>query len=183
MRIMVLTGSPHQQGSSNLLAEYFIRGAREAGNMVGMVDVAHLAIRPCNGCLRCGYNGPCMQKDDMEKLRSHILETDMLVFVTPVYYYGMTAQLKTVIDRFCAFNAPLQQKHMKSALISVAWNSDDRTFAVLDAHYKSLVQYLGFTDMGTVYGRGCGSPDVTARSVYVRQAYELGRKLVNQTEQ
>lgn len=50
----------------------------------------------------------------------------MLVFATPLYYYGMSAQLKTVIDRFCALNGRIQRKHMKSALLSVAWNADKR---------------------------------------------------------
>ena len=179
MRIIVLTGSPHQQGSSNILADYFIRGAREAGHMVGVIDASRIVVHPCMGCLRCGYNGPCVQRDDMDKVRANLLSVDMIVFVTPLYYYDMTAQLKAVVDRFCAFNTPLQQKHMKSALISVAWNADEHTFDVLDAHYKALVRYLGFTDMGTVLGRGCGTPEITARSAYVRQAYELGKSLVN----
>ena len=101
----------------------------------------------------------------------------MMVLVTPLYYYGMSAQLKTVIDRFCAFNSSLQQKHMKSALISAAWNSDHWTFDALESHYRTLVRYLNLTDLGTVLGRGCGTPDMTKRSPYVQQAYELGRRL------
>ncbi len=73
---------------------------------------------------------------------AEILRADMMVFVTPLYYYGMTAQLKTLIDRFCAFNSSIQQKHMKSALLAVAWNSDNWTFNALKAHYKTLIRYL-----------------------------------------
>lgn len=96
--------------------------------------------------------GICWQKDDVEPIRKKILEEDMLVFATPLYYYGMSAQLKKMIDRFCAFNSSIQRKHMKSALLSVAWNSDDWTFEALEAHYRTLVRYLNLQDMGTVMG-------------------------------
>ena len=93
-----------------------------------MISAAHSKISPCTGCVSCGYDGPCVQKDDMERIRPEILRADMLVFVTPLYYYGMSAQLKILLDRFCAINGSIQRKKMKSALISAAWNSDDWTF-------------------------------------------------------
>ena len=107
-----------------------------------MTDAAHAGIHPCTGCIHCGYEGPCAQKDEMEQIRPRILEADMLVFVTPLYYYGMSAQLKILIDRFCAFNSSIQRRHMKSALLAAAWNSDGWTFEALDAHYRTLVRYL-----------------------------------------
>ena len=67
----------------------------------------------------------------MKKLKADILKSDMLVFVTPLYYYGFSSQLKIVIDRFCAFNSSLHAKHMRSALIAAAWNSADWTFGAL----------------------------------------------------
>ena len=135
MKIVVLEGSPNKNGSSNMLADSFIRGAKEAGHSVQVIDAAHADIHPCIGCIRCGYEGPCVQKDDMETIRPAILDADMMVFVTPLYYYGMSAQLKTLIDRFCAFNSSIQRKRMKSALLTVAWNSDSWTFDALEAHY------------------------------------------------
>lgn len=179
MKIAVLEGSPNKNGSSNMLAGEFIRGAKEAGNEVAVIDTACADVHPCNGCIHCGYDGPCVQKDDVEEIRRQILAADMLVFVTPLYYYGMSAQLKTLVDRFCAFNGSLQRKHMKSALISAAWNSDNWTFDALEAHYKTLVRYLNFDDMGAILGKGCGTPSMTKRSEYMARAYELGRGLQN----
>ena len=177
MKIVVLEGSPYRDGSSNLLADCFRQGAEEAGHTVEILDAAHADIHPCTGCIRCGYEGPCVQKDDVEQFRRQILGADMVVFVTPLYYYGMSAQLKTLIDRFCAFNSSLQRRHMKSALLAAAWNSDDWTFEALEAHYQTLVRYLNLQDMGTVLGRGCGSPSMTEHSPYTQRAYELGNRL------
>ena len=120
MRIAVLLGSPNRTGSSHILADYFRQGAEEAGHRVEMIDVAHAEIHPCTGCIHCGYEGPCIQRDAVESIRTKILSADMMVFVTPLYYYGMSAQLKVLIDRFCAFNSSIQRKRMKSALLTVA---------------------------------------------------------------
>ena len=177
MNIVVLTGSPNKNGSTHLLADCFRRGAEEAGHRVEIIHTAHANIRPCTGCVRCGYEGPCVQQDDVAAIREKILAAGMLVFATPLYYYGMSAQLKTMVDRFCAFNSSLQRKHMKSALLAVAWNSDSWTFEALEAHYKTLVRYLNFTDMGMVLGYGCGTPSMTQHSRYPQQAYTLGNRL------
>ena len=178
MKIVVLEGSPNKNGSSHLLADCFRRGAEEAGHRVEIVDTAYADIHPCTGCVHCGYEGPCVQKDDVEGIRRQLLAADMVVFVTPLYYYGMSAQLKTMVDRFCAFNSSLQAKHLKSALLAAAWNSDSWTFAALEAHYQTLVRYLNLQDMGMVLGTGCGTPAMTARSPFPQAAYRLGRQLL-----
>ena len=177
MKIVVLMGSPNKNGSTNILIREFERGATEAGHEVVVIDTAHTAVRACTGCIVCGYNGPCVQKDEMEQIKAQILSADMLVFATPLYYYGMSAQLKTVVDRFCSFNGSIQNKHMRSALLTVAWNSDSWTFEALELHYKTLVRYLNFKDMGMVLGRGCGTPSMTKSSKYPAEAYKLGKRL------
>ena len=177
MKIAVLEGSPNRHGSSNLLAEEFMRGARQAGHTVEVIDAAHADLHPCTGCVHCGYEGPCVQKDDMEKFRRVILSADMLVFVTPLYYYGMSAQLKILTDRFCAVNGSITRRNMKSAIIAAAWNADDWTFDALEAHYKTLVKYLNFEDMGAVWGKGCGTPSMTKASGYPEKAFLFGKNL------
>ncbi len=177
MKIVVLEGSPNKNGSSNLLADRFQQGAEKAGHAVEVIDAAHADIHPCTGCIHCGYEGPCVQKDDVEGIRRKILDADMVVFVTPLYYYGISAQLKVLIDRFCAFNSSIQRKHMKSALLAVAWNSDSWTFEALEAHYKTLVRYLNLEDMGMVLGAGYGTPSMTQHSPFPQRAYDLGNRL------
>ena len=177
MKIVILQGSPNKNGSTQLLAQSFNEGALNAGHSVEIIDVAHANIHPCIGCVHCGYEGPCVQKDDVAVIRQKLLDADMVVFATPLYYYGMSAQLKILIDRFCAFNSSLTRKHLKSALLSVAWNSDDWTFEALQVHYKTLVRYLDLEDKGMILGGGCGTPSMTKNSLYIWQSYELGKNL------
>ncbi|MDD3222887.1 MAG: flavodoxin family protein [Lachnospiraceae bacterium] len=177
MEIVLLQGSPNKKGSTNILVKEFTKGAEASGHNVLRFDVADMNIKPCSGCVACGYEGPCIQKDDNQKIRKAILNADMIVFATPLYYYGMTAQLKTVIDRFCAYNTSINRKHMKSALLTVAWNSDNWTFDALNSHYQTLVRYLDFQDCGSVLGRGCGSSAMTRYSDYPEMAYVLGKSL------
>ena len=89
--ITVLFASPNKKGSTAILADSFKRGAEESGHTVGVIDVCRMNVHPCIGCVRCGYEGPCVQKDDNEMIRQTLLSTDMVVFATPLYYYGMSA--------------------------------------------------------------------------------------------
>ena len=75
MKITVLMGSPNRNGSTAVLVENFARGAEEAGHAVDVVDVCHADIHPCTGCVKCGYEGPCVQKDDVEVIRKKLLAT------------------------------------------------------------------------------------------------------------
>ena len=177
MKIVVLMGSPNKKGSTSILVDHFKRGAEESGHRVDVIDVCHADVNPCIGCVKCGYEGPCVQQDGVRTIKAALLSADMVVFATPLYYYGMTAQLKAVIDRFCAYNSSLNSRHLKSALLAVAWNADDWTFEALTAHYRTLVRYINFTDMGMVLGHGCGTPSMTARSRYPQEAYRLGKSL------
>ncbi len=93
------------------------------------------------------------------------------------YAYGMSAQLKILVDRFCAFNASLTAGRKKSALIAAAWNSDSWTFDALEAHYNTLVRYLSLQDQGAILGRGCGTPAMTRGSRFMQEAYALGKNL------
>ena len=177
MNIVLLQGSPNIKGSTGILADNFTKGATEAGHKVKRYDLSRMDIKPCTGCVACGYEGPCVQRDDNDILKKEILAADMIIFATPLYYYGMTAQLKTVVDRFCSYNSSLHAKHMKSALLTVAWNTDDWTFDALTAHYKTLARYCNFDDQGMVLGYGCGTPGMTGRSKYTDEAYHLGKEL------
>lgn len=178
MKIMVLKSSGNRRGSSNMLADEFIRGVKENGHEITEYDVIHKDIRACLGCNHCGMSGPCVQKDDYEnELKGLIRETDMLVFVMPVYYYNWPAQLKAVVDRFYSFTGDLTRMRKKTALITVAWDNTESAFEVVKAYYYKICEYMSFNDQGMVIGKGCGTPDMTRRSRYMKEAYELGRQI------
>ena len=178
MKILVLESSGNRHGSSNMLADNFIRGAQEAGHEITVYDVINADIRPCMGCNACGMGGPCVLDDDYEnELKGLIRGTDMLVFVMPVYYYNFPAQLKTVIDRFYSFTTELTYMHKKAVLLAVAWDNTSTVFNVTEAYYKTICDYMQFRDMGMILGGGCGTPEMTRRSKYPELAYKLGKSL------
>lgn len=87
-----------------------------------------------------GMSGACVQKDDMSEVEKLILNSDMIVFVSPIYYFGISAQLKTLIDRFYSFNTPLMGKGLKSALIVAAWDDSVTSFA--RDHYHLVFAHI-----------------------------------------
>ena len=176
MKIAVITGSPHKEGTSALLADKFIEGAKTAGHDVFRFNSAFEEVHPCIGCDRCGMNGPCIYKDSMSKLNPELLASDLVAFVTPLYYYGMSAQIKTVIDRFYANNSRLHVSK-KAILMATAYNSSDWTFNALTEHYKTLVRYMGWEDAGMVLAVGCGGRSDIERTDFPNQAYKLGLNL------
>ena len=176
MKITVITGSPHKDGTSALLADKFMEGAKTAGHDVFRFNSAFEEVHPCIGCDRCGMNGPCIYKDSMTKLNPELLASNLVAFVTPLYYYGMSAQIKTVIDRFYANNSRLHVSK-KAILMATAYNSSDWTFNALAEHYKTLVRYMGWEDAGMVLAGGCGVRSDIERTDFPNQAYKLGLNL------
>ena len=113
----------------------------------------------------------------MSILEQTLLSADMAVFVTPIYYFGMSAQLKTAIDRFYSFNSSISGRRLKTALIAAAWDGSEKTLSYLKDHYLGICEYLGFQNQGMVLGTGCGTPSMTKRTDHMKAAYQLGRNL------
>lgn len=177
MRILVVKSSPHKKGSSNLLADEFIRGAREKGHEVVEFDAARSSIHPCLGCDKCAMNGKCIQDDDIATLEELILSSEMMVIVTPLYYYGFSSQLKLTIDRWYSFTTRLSEKRMRTALIVAAWDDKDWTMNDVANHYRTLCHYMNFKSVGEILGKGCGNLSMTKATDYPRKAYELGKSI------
>jgi len=176
MKIAVISASPHKNGTSALLADRFIAGAEEAGHSVFRFNAAFEDIHPCMACDACGMNGPCVQKDAIEtKLMPRMLEADLLTLVTPLYYYGMSSQLKMVIDRFYSRTESLHRK--KSLFMVTSWNSADWTMTAIAEHYKTLVRYMEWQDVGAVYATGCGYREAAERSEFPEYAWSIGKGL------
>lgn len=178
MKIVVINSSPHPQNESTsiYLSERFTEGAESAGHEIFTFDAANENTHPCRGCDKCHMDGPCVWQDAIEqKLMPKMLEADLLVLVTPLYYYGMSAQLKTIVDRFYSRTGKLHGK--KSILMATAYNSADWTMSALVDHYDTLVRYMEWNDVGKVLGIGCGARSLVEKSEFGDQAYKIGANL------
>lgn len=176
MKILILTGSPRKNGNSNTLADNFIKGATEAGHEIIRFDAAQKKVHPCIACNSCKMNGPCVFKDDFEFVRQHIIDADMVVFATPMYYFGFSAQLKTVIDRFYAINGQIHRPK-KAALLMTYANTAAEEAEPIKNHYNVLLNYLGWEDAGQVIACGVWPEGAVNNTDYPLHAYELGKTL------
>lgn len=176
MKILVLTGSPRKNGNSNTLADNFIRGAREAGHDVFRFDAAERDVHACIACNSCGMDGPCVFKDDFAMVREHIIPADLVAFATPMYYFGMSSQLKAVIDRFYAINGQIHVSK-KAVLLMTYANSSQRDASPIATHYDVLLDYLGWQDAGRVIAPGVWTAGSIKSTPFPEQAYKLGRSL------
>ena len=176
MDILVLTGSPRKNGNSAHLAQRFIDGATEAGHNVTRFDAAQSKVHPCLACHSCGMDGPCIFKDDFDIVRRHIIPADMVVFATPMYYFGISAQLKAVIDRFYAINGQIHVPK-KAALLMTYANTAAGQAAPIASHYDVLLDYLGWSDAGRVIAPGVWTEGSVRGTPYPEAAYRLGASL------
>ena len=176
MKILVITGSPRKNGNSNTLAEHFIRGAKEAGHEVVRIDAEFKKVHPCIACDRCGMNGPCVFKDDFEFIRRHIADAELVAFATPMYYFGISAQFKAVIDRFYAINGRIHVPK-KAVLMMTYANTAAAEAKSIISHYEVLLNYLGWTDAGQIIVPGVWPVGAIDRTKYPEQAYRLGKSV------
>lgn len=177
MKIVVLTGSPRMDGNTNYLAEQFIKGAEENGHSVFRFDCARHKISGCMACNRCGMDGDCVLKDDFAIVRPHLIDADMVVFATPMYYFGFSAQLKSVIDRFYAINGRIKGAPKKTAFLMAYADTDSKEAQPMLSHYRALTDYLGWEDVGTVVAPGMWPAGAVRNTRYGEEAYRLGKSL------
>lgn len=178
MKILVLTGSPHFNGTTAFLADEFCIGAREAGHEVIHFDTAKLDIHPCIGCYHCCKNGGrCVYDDDMAQIYPHLMTADAVVLATPLYYFNMTAQLKRAVDRFFAVNPILHESPKKIYLISAGNDRDDWAMDTLKANIHALCRYLNWQEGGMVLALGVNTREDVENSEYKVMARELGASI------
>lgn len=178
MQIVMITGSPHKNGTSALLARRFEEGAREAGHEPFRFDAAFESVHPCIGCDKCGWGAkPCVFRDAMDALYPKLREADLIAFVTPLYYHGPSAQLKAVVDRFHGIDNFLRGADKKAVLIATAADSDVHVTRGLETEYEETLRYLKWRDAGWLLALGCYYLEDIEKTDYPQKAYELGKSL------
>ena len=153
MYILVFNGSPHPKGNTAALVKEFVKGAKEAGHQVEVVDLSHKRIDGCLGCDYCvrqGREGNCLKKDEMRDIYPLLKKADALVIATPIYYFTWSAQTHAALQRCYAFGKPPALKKM--ALMCSSYSPDVYTGSI--ATYHDICNYWGVEDVGIVTAYG-----------------------------
>ena len=176
MKILIITDSPRKNGNSNFLVDNFIKGAQEKGHQIFRFDSAFKKVHPCIACNKCGMNGDCIFNDDFNYVRENLVDSDMVVFATPMYYFGISAQIKTVIDRFYAINGKIHIPK-KTALIMTYADTEEKEAQPIKKHFETLINYLGWTNVGEIVASGVWTQGSVKNTKYPKMAYEVGKNL------
>ncbi|MHC1696920.1 MAG: flavodoxin family protein [Geobacteraceae bacterium] len=174
-KVLVLSASPRKGGNSELLCEQFMVGAAEAGHNVEKIFLREKRIDHCVACGACqGNGGQCVQRDDMAELLDKLIRADVIVMATPVYFYTMNGQMKTLIDRTYARYTEISNKEMYFIMTAAVSRK-----VLLE---RTLEEFRGFTsclsgarERGVIYGTGAWSIGDIKGSAAMTQAYEMGR--------
>lgn len=173
-KIVVLVGSVRKGGNTELLAQSFVNGAVK-NNDVEVVSVADYHVNPCIGCNSCfkREGNKCFQEDDMTKIYEKLESADMLVIASPVYFYGISAQLKAVIDRL---HTPMRNNFniKKMALLLVGAAQLPELFDSIIMQYKLILKFFNLEDKGMILVRGVREKGEIEGNIALNEAYELG---------
>lgn len=177
-KIVVLTGSFRADGNTARLAGAFIKGAEAAGHEVKEFNVAKLNIKGCLDCKYChSHEGVCIQKDDMYLIHNALREADVAVLASPIYYAGISGQLKCVIDRLFVEKGKKFDTIQKAYLLLTYASDTGETVAPCITTMHTALGYLGWNIEGVVEAAGVyGAGEVEGTSA-MAQAEELGRNV------
>ncbi len=177
-KILILSGSPRKGGNSDMLCDIFMKGAQEAGNTVTKIFVSSKKIAYCRGCYFCSdHNGECAIKDDMTEVLNQILEADVIVMASPVYFYSIDAQLKAVIDRSVARWLEIKNKEFYYIMTAA-----EDTATVMDCTLECFRGFAacleGSVEKGVIYGKGVYEKgEISTHPELLQQAYEMGKSV------
>ena len=177
--ILGVVGSPRKNGNTHVLVKSILESAKEAGAQCDIIFLGDYTIRECDGCHACWEGEDCVKRDDMNGLYRKIISSDVIVFGTPVYWYGPTALMKGFLDRFVYFNCPENNVkiHGKSALLAVPFEEDNpETASVLVNMFEKSFQYMGMKLAGTMLVPGITRKgEVAEKPECLQECYELGK--------
>ncbi|OON88416.1 NADPH-dependent FMN reductase [Oribacterium sp. C9] len=175
--VLIIETSFRANSNSDRLAESFAEGAKAAGNDVEIISLKGKNIGFCTGCFGCQKIGYCVIKDDANEITEKILEADVVVWSTPIYYYEMSGQMKTMIDRANSLY-PRDYKFREVYLLSVAAEDED----YVDKNAAGGVQ--GWVDCfekavfkGKVFAGGVNDPDEIEGHKALGEAYSMGNTI------
>ncbi|MEG0830659.1 MAG: flavodoxin family protein [Anaerovoracaceae bacterium] len=175
MKILVISGSPRKGGNTDIMVEAFVSGAKKNGNEVTVKNVGAMSINPCKDCEYCfGHDGECIQKDDMTEVIEAVDKAEMLVLATPIYWFGMSSQIKLPIDRLYA--RAMKGFNIKCAAL-LADSMSEGVFSGPIAEYKGICAYLKWEDKGIITISGMDTKGSMKTSPKLAEVTALGESL------
>ncbi len=174
--VLILSGSPRKGGNSDLLCDEFMRGAIESGNKVTKINIADKKIAPCRACYACKGTGKCAIKDDMSDILQAMIDADVLVLASPVYFYSIDAQLKALIDRTVA--RWLEVKDKEFYYIATCADTEKESIETTLACFRGYADCVeGAKEMGVIYGTGVYEKGEIKDTPAMAEAYEMGKNV------
>lgn len=179
-KIVILNGSPRQSGNTSALVKAFTEGAESVGNTVTEFFLDRMEIHGCKGCFG-GHSSrkcPCVQKDDMSAIYPAVKECDVIVLATPLYYWNMSGQICTAIDRLFALeegDGNLLRGHGRSCALLMA--AEGHGFEDVTLYFDHLMEHLRWRNLGHVLAGGNMNVGDIQGKKEIQQAYELGRSI------
>ena len=175
--IVVIAASPRKNGNSNALVAEFVRGAREAGNVVEVVALAGKKMEFCCGCMTCNQTLKCVISDDVKEILEKMQQADVVVFATPIYYYSICGQLKTFFDRSSPLFAAKYRFRDIYLLATAADNETDTVKGTVSALQGWIDCYPGTRLVKTVFAGGVDAiGDIKGHKALI-DAYETGKSI------
>jgi multimeric flavodoxin WrbA len=177
MRILALIGSPRKQGNTDLLVNEIIRGAEARGHLVEKIYLYDYEIMPCldcRGCKRGDY--VCVLKDDMPGIYERLQSADIIIFGTPVYWYGPTGKMKLLIDRLRPFIENGRLKGKRGLIVAPSEEGSSCGGPLMKMFYMSF-DYLGMKLAGYIMPRAYERGEIAGNIEEMQRAYDLGSSL------
>lgn len=176
-KVLVISSSYRTMGNSARLAEEFSKGATEAGNEVEFISLRDKKIAFCRGCLVCQKTQKCAISDDADEICEKMQSADVLVFATPVYYYGISGQLKTLLDRCNPLFASDYRFREIYLLFAAAEEGEEAEKRTLDGFGGWVVCYEKAALSGYVFCGGVTDVGDIDGNPKLREAYQMGRSI------
>lgn len=182
VKVTSFIGSPRKKGNTHILVSHFLNGAQSQGAKTDIGFLCDLQIKECDGCHACWNGKRCSKNDDMLEQYRRIIESDIVVFGTPVYWFGPTAIMKAFIDRFVYFNCPKNRSKIrgKPAVIIVPFEDENmETARLVTEFFKKSLAYLEMKLAGKILAPGVGDKGaISQKPEKLTESYNLGRRLI-----
>lgn len=176
-KVLILSGSPRKGGNSDILCDEFAKGATESGHTVEKIRVAEKSVAPCRACYYCkNSGGECVCRDDMAEILQKMIDADVLVLASPVYFYSIDAQLKAVIDRTVARWLEVKNKEFYY-IVTMADDSPSSADTTLACFRGYADCVSGAKEMGVIIGGGVYEKGEINSSNAMKEAYEKGKNI------